>query len=272
LFQPLQENRGGDLARDLCWQLSFNVAAHTMGIPRADRPYVERIFFETLLRTAGETTIPERALSAAAELRDYLRELALSTTDTQPGLLGRISEAHRTQALTTSQVAGVAFLLFGAGIDAPGMFLANALLILSRHPAQRDALVSGRAPLDDAIEELLRYESPVQNMARVTTAPVSLHDSELPTGSVVVLVYAAANRDDRRWERADSLDLARPRKRNLGFGEGLHFCLGGAMARLEARLVLETVLQHAPAYEVADSVTRIVKQSDWGVLHMHASW
>jgi cytochrome P450 len=272
LFAPFRAARGGDIARDFCWQLTLNVAARRLGIPREDRPHVERLFFQTLERSPGETAIPEVAVTSATELRDYLRELIVNASDEAPGLLGQIAAAHRNGELATDEIPGLALLLFGAGVDAPGGFAANALLLLERHPDQREALRTGRATLDDAVEELLRFESPVQNLARTTTKPIRLHGTDIPQGGIVLLVYAAANRDDRRWQDPDVLDLSRPRQRHLAFGEGLHFCLGAGLARLQAKVVLETMLSEAPDYAVTGPLTRIVKQSDWGVLKLPVGW
>jgi cytochrome P450 family 130 len=130
----------------------------------------------------------------------------------------------------------------------------------------------GEVATEAAVDELIRYESTVQALARTTSEPVRLHGVELPTGATVLLLYGAANRDDRRWDRPDTLDVTRPRRRSLAFGEGLHFCLGAMLARLEARVVVEMMLAETPEFWLDGTVTRTVKWSDWGVLGARVAW
>jgi cytochrome P450 len=104
--------------------------------------------------------------------------------------------------------------------------------------------------LPAAVEELLRYEAPIQWLARSVTRDVELHDMTIPEGARVLLMWGSANRDERRWPDADALDIMRPPSRNLAFGDGIHHCLGAPLARLEGRLVLEEFLSRVD-YEIS---------------------
>jgi len=130
--------------------------------------------------------------------------------------------------------------------------------LLARSPAQLTA----------AVEELLRFESPVQYQARRATRQVCVHGVQIPAGARVVLLWGSANRDERRWRRADRLDIAREAKRHLAFGEGIHHCLGAPLARLEGRIVLEQVLAHMPSYRIVGPVERVTTHNTRGVVRL----
>ena len=131
--------------------------------------------------------------------------------------------------------------------------MGNALLALATHPGERDWLEATPEAMPEAIEEFLRWESPVQTLMRVTMTPLTLHGTTIPTGSRVLLVLGAANRDPRVWDEPDELRLSRPVQRNLGFGEGIHHCLGAPLARLEAPIALRAFLERFPSYDVVSS-------------------
>jgi cytochrome P450 len=111
-------------------------------------------------------------------------------------------------------------------------------------------LIEGSASAAQAIEEVLRYEAPVQYLARSATRPIALHDKLIPACDRVLLVWAAANRDERVWDDPDRFDVTRPPSRHLAFGEGIHFCLGAPLARLEARIAVDELLRCFPDYEL----------------------
>jgi cytochrome P450 len=138
---------------------------------------------------------------------------------------------------------GMLFLLFVASMETTASAIGNGLSLLAAHPHQRRWLASNLDRCDGAVEEILRFEAPVQVTKRVTTREVELHDVQLPVGAEVFLVLAAANRDPRRYERPDEFDIRREHRRHVAFGDGIHHCLGAPLARLELRLVLEEMLQ-----------------------------
>jgi cytochrome P450 len=118
--------------------------------------------------------------------------------------------------------------------------------------------------MPDAVEELLRYESPVQYQVRTATIDTELHGVTIAAGDRLALLWGGANRDERRWERADQLDIARERKRNLG----IHHCLGAPLARLQGRVVLEETLQAMPGYRLDGPVERIATHNTRGVARL----
>jgi cytochrome P450 len=112
------------------------------------------------------------------------------------------------------------------------------------------------------VEEVLRYDAPLQNLARVSTQSVELHSETIPSGARVVLLWGAAGRDERQFEEPDHFDVTRRPKRHLAFGEGIHFCLGAPLARAETQVMLEVILKEMPEYEIVGPLTRWEKQTE----------
>ena len=150
--------------------------------------------------------------------------------------------------LTDQQVIGFCLLLITGGHETTSKLIANGVRLFASHPDQRDARDRrAGARWQGAVEELLRFTSPTQYMARTTTRPVDLHDTRMPAGAKVVLLLGAGNRDPREFDRPDEFDVTRTNPRILAFGHGAHVCLGAAVARLEARIALAGVPRPVPA-------------------------
>jgi cytochrome P450 len=124
--------------------------------------------------------------------------------------------------------------------------------LLARHPEKRRLLVEQPERIPAAIEEMLRFESPAQQHTRLTVSDIELHGQTIPARERVVLLWAAANRDEARWPHADEFVIDRAQKRNLAFGEGIHHCLGAPLARLEAQVLLEYLLARNPHFDVGE--------------------
>jgi cytochrome P450 len=124
--------------------------------------------------------------------------------------------------------------------------IGNGLLALLRHPDQLDRLRQAPALIGSAVEELLRYDSPIQYTSRIAPEDVAIADYEFPKGQFVGLLIGSANRDPERFEQPDSLDIGRPRNRHLSFALGPHFCLGAALARLEGQIAIGEVVRRLP--------------------------
>lgn len=170
----------------------------------------------------------------------------------EPGLIQRLAREPGVE-LSFDELRGVCSNLVLAGTDTVTNLVGNGVVLLARRPALRARLVANVSALPGAIEEMLRFESPVQSLARRTTRPVRLHGVEIPTGSEVRLQWGAANRDDREFERPDEFDPFRPIRRHLALGHGTHFCLGAGLARLEARIAFEELLVRWPDLPVDES-------------------
>ncbi len=134
--------------------------------------------------------------------------------------------------------------------ETTAMLIGNALWLLDRYPDVRERLLTTPEAIPTTIEEILRFEAPVSYQARMTTRDVEIGGATIPAGKKVLLVYGAGNRDEAAFASADRFDPERTVERHLAFGEGLHFCLGAPLARLEARIALEEVLARIPGYRV----------------------
>ena len=152
------------------------------------------------------------------------------------------------QKLTQSELTGFALLLLIAGNETTTNLLGNGIQLLHDHPDQRARLAANPEELPDAIEEFLRYESPIPGIARTLTEDLDYHGHAFRKGQKVMLLFGSANRDERQFEAPDVFDTSRKPAQHLAFGFGTHFCLGASLARLEARIGFEQLLARAPAY------------------------
>jgi cytochrome P450 len=152
--------------------------------------------------------------------------------------------------LTDAEVVGFCGLLGSAGSETVTRLLANAVVLFQRFPDQHRIVREDPGRIPDAVEEVLRYWPPSQIQARTATRDVERHGGVIPAGGRVLLLTGAANRDERAYPDPDRFDINRPPHVALGFGHGIHVCLGASLARLESRVALEEFGARFPAYEV----------------------
>jgi cytochrome P450 len=152
--------------------------------------------------------------------------------------------------LSDREVIGFLFLMIVAGNETTTKLLGNALYWLSRSPGQRSAVEGDLALVPRWVEETLRYDNSTQALARLVARDAELHGEKLRAGEKAVLLVGSANRDERAFPDPDRFDLARNTSKSLSFGQGTHFCLGAALARLEGRVALETFVRRFPSWQV----------------------
>ncbi len=231
-----------DLVNDFALPLSFTVIADLLGVPEVDRK--EFLF-------AGDVYLRDvtRRQEAVTQLTGYLGELIERRSGrpaTEDGGLidGLLAVRDESGRLSHDELLSLVFLLLMAGSETTASLIGNGLLALMHNPAQLAALRADPARLGDAIEEFLRFDGPVKISPafRFTTAEVEVAGTIIPAGETVVLFLSAANRDPARFERPELLDLGRDSGGHLAFGHGVHFCLGAALARIEAEAGFTTLL------------------------------
>ncbi len=244
--------------------LPIYVMAELLGVDAAERPMFKRCG-DAIVYSSGAD--PEVLLKAQRELTDYLggvfEERRIEPRDDLISLL--LSSSDEGRALSNDELLGLCFLLLVAGTETTTSALGNALLLLQHHPDARAQLLANPSLLPSAIEEILRFDPPVQGLSRSLTRPVEIHDQVLPAGARVHLLYAAANRDPRVFEDPDRFDITRKKNPHLSFGFGIHFCLGASLARLELQIGLAEWLRRAPHYELlVDDLTRLPSDTNRG--------
>jgi hypothetical protein len=240
-----------DAATDYAQLIPTLTMCELMDLPSGDR---ERFLHWNLDTLAGADFTSEAALRAYAEMDQYWRGLVLERRKHAGSDL--ISQILHNQVdgeeLSDAEVGGFCSLLHDASQNTTMNMIANSILSLGRFPDQRRKLRDEPARWARAMEELLRYEAPVQGLARATTRDVTLHDTTIPAGDQVLLLYGSANHDETVFADPDRLDLDRVVKSHWTFGRGIHTCLGAAVARLETRVALEVLLETLGDWEIEE--------------------
>jgi cytochrome P450 len=247
-----------DVVADLAYPLPVTVIVEMLGVPVEDRERLKRWSDEFVVYFSKSPTqvTPEeydRAAGAMAAEEDYFRAAVARLRDSaKPSLLGAMARVEEAgDRLTEQELYANANLLLTAGHETTTNLIGNGVLALLRHPGLWEKLRADPALLPGAIEEFLRYDSPVQFTHRLAKEDVAVADKVIRRGQFVYLMLAAANRDPARFPDPDRLDVTRPDNHHVSFGQGPHFCLGAPLARLEALIAFGTLLRRFPALRLA---------------------
>jgi len=240
-----------EVMEQLAGRLPMAVICELLSVPAHDREYLRQLADMLVLREDGVSAVPEQNRQGFREIYAYFDKLISERGDVRRGdMLGELIDAERAGALSRDELLGFCFLLIVAGNETTMKLIGNLVYYLDVHPEQRELLVADPGRIPDAVEETLRYDLPVQLTARTLERDVELHGQTMRAGDKVALLLASANRDERRFPEPDRFDVERDASGHLGFGIGLHFCLGASLARLEARVAIEELLARVPRYEV----------------------
>jgi len=261
-----------DVARDLAQPLPVYVIGRLLGLPEADDPAIRSHVEDVFVRVPGQRSVPEPSRAAARDLRTYLgEETRLAEAARRSKLARALLDAEEDGRISRIEATDIMVLLLAAAIKTTSGLISHLLLRLAEHPPQRALLLGDRSLIPAAVEEALRYDAPAQWLTRVTTTDAAIAGTAIPKGARVLLLYGSANRDERRFANPDVFDIARPAQRHLGFGNGIHFCLGAPIARLEARVTLEVLLERVRDFEIAGPVERLYApaERELSALPMH---
>lgn len=246
---------GGDLLTAVAEPLPVAVIAEMLGIPESERaplrPWSAAICGMFELNPSEETA--RAAVRASLDFSAYLRGL-IAERRANPGtdLISALVAAHdEGERLTEQEMVSTCVLLLNAGHEATVNTTVNGWWTLLRHPGQLAALRADHGLLPSAVEELMRYDTPLQMFERWVLDDIEIDGTVIPRGSEVALLFGSANRDPARFTDPDTLDLARADNPHITFGAGIHFCLGAPLARVELAASFGELLRKAPGMRLA---------------------
>ncbi|AOT04362.1 cytochrome P450 [Arthrobacter sp. U41] len=264
-----------DLIQALAYPLPVIVISELMGIPAGDRDRFKQ-WSDVIVSQTRTGAADEDHHATNLEMTGYFLEL-IEQRRSRPGndLISNLLSAEIDgQKLSVAELLGFCALLLVAGNETTTNLIGNAVLCFTEVPGTIERIVNEPALLPPAIEEVLRFRSPVQSMYRVTVADTSLGDVPIPAGAPLVAWIGSANRDERQFRRPAQFDIDRAQNRHLAFGHGIHFCLGAPLARLEARIALQAILTRLPGLGVAagSRLERMESTIVYGLKTLPASW
>jgi cytochrome P450 len=254
VLDPLVGAGGFDFIKDLGAFMPMRVIGMLLGIPERDQEAIrERIDAGLRLEEGKEPDVTPDALAHAQIFADYIEWRAQHPSDdlmTEMLNAEFEDETGTKRKLSRTEILTYVSLLASAGNETTTRLIGFTGEVLGRHPDQRQELARDASLIPNAVEELLRFESPSPVQSRYVERDVELHGRTVPKGSAMVLLNGSANRDERRFTKGDRFDIHREVGRHHAFGYGIHLCLGAALARLEGRVALDEVLRRFPDWEV----------------------
>jgi cytochrome P450 len=243
-----------DLNRDLSTPLPVTVIAEMLGVDPSDAKDFKRWSDVIISGITGNLAVagPDELLRNLHELAEYTLQIVEDRRNNpRDDLISVLVNAEESVALTSVQTVDFVTLLLAAGNETTTHLIDNAVLALLENPAEMAKV--GRDPrlVPGMVEETLRYDGPVQAAFRQATGETELAGTKIAKGDILMVLFGSANHDDRKFPDGDRYDIERNTEGHMGFGFGVHFCLGASLARLEAKVALETLLARVPEFERA---------------------
>jgi cytochrome P450 len=268
-LDPLDDRDRFDAVADFTGPFPVEIISRMLGVPEADRQQIRHWVDVSLHREPGRIEPTPEGQEAALAAGTYYYELAVDKRR-NPGddMLSRLTQVTvdrgdgQETGLDDAEIAGFASLLGGAGAETVTKLLGNAVVLFDRHPEQWRKVRDDHGRIPGAVEEILRYLPPSQYQGRYSKEERTFDGGTIPAGFPVLLLTGAATRDPRQFADADTFDVEREPTVALGFGHGVHACLGAALARLESRIALEEIATRWQRLEVDESGLRRVHMSN----------
>lgn len=249
-----------DIVAALAEPLPVAVIAELLGIPEVDRPLLRpwSNAIVALYEPAPASGVEDEAIAASQEFTDYLRDLiGRRRREPHDDLLSALAvDSANGDNLSTGEVIGTAILLLNAGHEASVNVLSNGFAALLCHPDELARVRADRSLIGPCAEEFIRYDTPLSLFERTAFAPVEVQGNRIGEGERVGLLLGSANRDDDAFAEPDRFDAGRRDNHHVGFGAGIHFCLGAPLARLEVQVAIERVIDRFPRVQLAGEPVR----------------
>ncbi len=252
-----------DFIEDFAARIPVEVIGNLLDVPHADRPPLRGWSLAILgaLEPAPSVQVLAAGNAAVEEFKRYLADLVGQRRkhpgDPQVDVLTRLIQGEVSgERLSELELLHNCIFLLNAGHETTTNLIGNGMHALLRHPDQWQRLLADRSLLDTAVEELLRYESPLQLNNRLATAPLRIGDVDVPAGSFITLAIGSANHDEAVFDAPERLDVARKPNPHLAFGQGAHACAGMNVARLEARIAFGRLLERCPSLRLRGTPER----------------
>lgn len=239
-----------DLIADLSHPLPVRVIAQMLGTPSEDYNQLKEWshWFSYIFDPMKSSNTHQQLNQTILEFKDYFSHLILQRRQhPQNDLISALIQARdESDKLTEDELLGTCMLLFASGEETTVNLIGNGMLALLHHPDQLEKLKQNPLLIQSAVEELLRYESPLQICGRTATSNLEIGGKVIRKGPPVFLIVGAANRDPNQFHDPDQLDITRSENNHLAFGDGIHYCLGSALARVQGKIAINTLVQRLP--------------------------
>ena len=258
LLDAVQPRGHMDLVREYALPLPTSIIAQMLGVPSGEQHNFHR-WSSAIVSSQSSKWGAVRAIPPAIAFLRYIRKLIRLRRDKpQDDLTSALVQAEEAgDKLNEDELVSMIFLLLIAGHETTVNLIANGTLALLRHPDQMEKLRRDPSLVESAVEELLRFEGPVETATeRYALEDVQISGATIPRGGLVYVVLASANRDERQFDNPDTLDITRQNNRHLAFGQGIHYCLGAPLARIEAQIAINALLRRSSTFATGQAGDR----------------
>jgi len=257
LVERLVTQRTFDAVEDLAQVLPQSIVPDFIGLPQEGREHLLDWAEATFNAMGPMNERCTHAIKKLPELFGYAARIAASG-NLQPGSFGAgVLEAERDGRITATRCPQLFTAYLVPSLDTTISAVGSAIWLFGRYPNQWDQVRENSSLIPNAFEEVLRLESPLQSFSRLATSDYDVEGISIPAGSRVVVLFASANRDERKWEHPDTFDVTRNTSGHLGFGYGVHLCAGASLARLEGQAVLSALARRVERFELGKSTRKL---------------